>query len=189
VSKRREWKRVQPRIESLVKEAIAILKEYKFPTSSTQLMKFKKEPPDRLALEATLVVHAGYYLYQAIKNNKADKSALRMFDLLSAYLEMADLRDVPESAEWMKIGPVDNEVDIKARRAGYKNILRNKNKDNAISLETVNEIKARAIQLRNENPDLLIYQIINILVKEFNVSPSFIEKMKPVPKKHPKKKK
>jgi len=187
MSKDLKWKRVQPRIKSLVEEAKEVLKKYKFPTSSAALMKYKKEPPDRLTLEAELVVHAEYYLQQAIKNNKADEAAIRMFNLCVAYLSMADLRDVPETEDWIKLGGDENEVLNRGLRAGLKNLLRNK--ENAIPSEKIYAMQARALQLRDENPDHQVQQIKENLTKEFGVSPSYIEKNIKIPKRHPKKKK
>jgi len=191
VSNHQKWKRIRPRIKSLLKEAIAVLKEYKFPTSSTKLMKFKKEPPDRLALEATLVVHAGYYLYQSIKSNRANEAAIRMFNLCVAYSNMVNLRYAPKSEEWMKLKIADeNKALGEALQAGMKNLVKNKNRENAILPEKIKDIRARALQLRDENPDHQVQQIKDILVEEFGISPSSIEKMKKlIPKRSPKKKK
>jgi len=191
VSNGQKWKRVQPRIRSLVKEAKEILKKNKFPTSSAELMKSKKEPPDRLALEATLVVHAEHYLQQAIKNNQADEAAIRMLELCEAYINMTDLRYAPASEEWMKIRIANqNKALGEALHVGMKNLIENKNRENAITPEKIKKIKARALELRDEYPDLYKYQIKNILVKEFNVSLSYINKMKKlIPKRTSKKKK
>jgi len=187
VSNPQEWKRVRPRIKNLVGEAKAILKEYKFPTSSAALMKYKKEPPDRLALEAELVVHAEYYLQQAIEQNKADAAAKRMFDLLSAYLSMADLRDVPETEDWMKLGRDENEVLNRGLRAGLKNLLRNK--DKAIPSHVREAIQKRAYVLREEKPEAYIYTIQDLLADEYEVSKRYIIENIKISKKTSKKKK
>ena len=127
MSNHRNWERVESAIKALVEEAKEVLKKSKFPTSYAELMAFKKEPSDRLILEAELVVHAEYYLKKAIEHDMADEAALRMLSLLVAYLDMVDLREVPDSEEWKKLGSDENEVQIKGLRAGLKNLLGNKN--------------------------------------------------------------
>jgi len=187
VIKSQKWRRVELEIKKFVDEAKEILEEFNFPTSFEGLGEIDKKHHKRLTLEAELVVHAEYYLQQAIENNKADESAMRMLSLLVAYLRMKDLRDAPESKNWMKLGYDEDEVRFKALNAGLKNLLRNKEK---IKLpDGKNAIRQRAIQLRNENPEFYNYQIKDILAKEFKVSKSLIEKIKKlIPKRTPKKK-
>ena len=185
----RKWRRVESEIIGMVGQAEDILKAYGFPTSSPELMEFKKQPQKRLVLEAVLVIHGAYYLQQAIENNKADEAAMRMISLIVAYSRMTDLRDVPESEDWKKIGMVESEVYIKSYNAGLKNLLRNKTRENIITPEKILEIEKRAIELRKEDPDFLVYQIKAILAKGFNVSESTIQQMKVIPKRVKRKKK
>jgi hypothetical protein len=190
VSKHHNWRRVDSEIKTLIDEAKAILKSSNFPTSFTELQESKKKHHDRLTLEAELVVLAEYYLQQAVENNKADEAALRMLDLYVAYSRMTDLRDIPESAEWSKVVGDEREAYIKIYKAGFKNLSKNKNRENAITFDKQIAIRKRAIQLRNEKPDFCIYQIEDILAKEFNVSESTLQKIKHlVPKRTSKKKK
>ena len=117
-----------------------------------------------------------------------------MFDLCVAYLRMTDLRDVPESAEWTNLIDKDLEneyaVYIKSYRAGFKNLLRNKNKSNRITYETQTKLQTRAIELRNEDPNKLNKKIVKQLIEEFKgipgASQSNITKNIKIPKKIPK---
>ena len=83
----------------------------------------------------------------------------------------------------------ENEVYIKSYNAGLKNLLRNKTRENIITPEKILEIEKRAIELRKEYPDFLVYQIKAILAKGFNVSESTIQQMKVIPKRVKRKKK
>ena len=173
---------VDSKICSAVDQAKGILKDSKFPTSSEKLIKSKKKHRESLTFEAEKVVHAAYYLHKAIEQNKADEAAMRMFHLLVAYIRMTDLRDVPESAEWMKIGMDENEVYIKSYNAGLKNLLRNKNKQNTITPEKKLAIEKSAIELRKEYPDLFVYQIKAMLADKYKVGKSTIQQMRVIPK-------
>jgi hypothetical protein len=186
-----KWKRVESQIKTSIKEAKEILKESHFPTTHKDLEKKTKEHKDRLTLEAELIIHAEYYLRSAIENNKADEAAIRMLNVLVAYERMIAIRDFPDSEKWMKLGMNEYDVHIDSLKAGFKNLLGNKTKPNAVTEDSITKMKKYAEEIRVEHPFMPNKTIAYKLIEKFENMPgasySYITKNKIIPPKKRKK--
>lgn len=86
------WRKGVARFE---REAVAVLKEHKLPTTAEELIARDTWAGDRMIGAAMRIVFGAHYLQKELQRGRCERALNRLFSVCAAYEEFSLLRDVP----------------------------------------------------------------------------------------------
>lgn len=159
------WREAVDRFE---REAVAVLKEHKLPTTAEELIGRDTSAGDRMIGAAMRIVFGAHYLQKELERGRCERALNRLFSVCAAYEEFLLLRDVPAlglavcETQWLYRVALDNGILCFRGSVNGGNSRRT-------SIEIIEEWRIMAAAFRRKNLDASKHSVaIHIANKLYN---------------------